>query len=92
MSEEKAFEVQLASTGEVYAIPADMSIIDVLHDNGVDHPISCEQGICGTCIVKVLEGDPDHRDCILTDDEKNNDQQFTPCCSRAFSERLVLDI
>lgn len=89
---EKSFEVVLARSQQVYAVPADKSIIDVLYDNGVNHPISCEQGICGTCIVKVLEGEPDHRDSILTDEERNEQHQFTPCCSRALSDRLVLDI
>ena len=90
--DEKAFEVELAKSGTVYTIPENKSIIEVLYENGVQHPISCEQGICATCIVTVLEGEPDHRDSILTDDEHNIERQFTPCCSRAFSDRLVLDI
>ena len=92
MAEERSFEIQLARSQQTYTIPANKSIIDVLYENGINHPISCEQGICGTCIVKVLAGEPDHRDSILTDDERNREGQFTPCCSRAFSERLVLDI
>lgn len=92
MSEERSFEVKLARSGTVLVVPADKSIVDVLYDNNIHHPISCEQGICGTCIVKVLEGEPDHRDSILTNDERNENGQFTPCCSRSFSDRIVLDI
>ncbi|SNS57829.1 2Fe-2S iron-sulfur cluster binding domain-containing protein, partial [Noviherbaspirillum humi] len=55
-------------------------------------PVSCEQGICGTCITRVLEGEPDHRDLYFTDEEKAANDQFTPCCSRAKGKLLVLDL
>lgn len=55
-------------------------------------PVSCEQGVCGTCLTRVLEGVPDHRDLYLTPDERAANYQFTPCCSRAKSRRLVLDL
>lgn len=87
-----SFEIQLASSGDVYVIGPDQTIIDVLYEAGVDIPVSCEQGICGTCITRVLEGEPDHRDSFLTDVERAKNNQFTPCCSRAKSARLVLDI
>ena len=92
MSQEKSFEIQLASSQAIYTIPADKTIIDVLYENGIHHPISCEQGICGTCIVKVLEGEPDHRDSILTEEERSVNGEFTPCCSRSHSDLLVLEI
>jgi vanillate O-demethylase ferredoxin subunit len=53
---------------------------------------SCEQGVCGTCITRVLEGVPDHKDLYFTPDEQAANDQFTPCCSRAKSKRLVLDL
>ncbi|MHA5991779.1 PDR/VanB family oxidoreductase [Pseudomonas aeruginosa] len=87
-----SFEIQLASSGDIYVIPEDQTIIDVLYEAGIDIPVSCEQGICGTCITRVLEGEPDHRDSFLTEIEKARNNQFTPCCSRAKSARLVLDI
>lgn len=87
-----SFEVELASSGEVFVIAPDQTIIDVLYDAGIDIPVSCEQGICGTCVTRVLEGEPDHRDSFLTESEKARNNQFTPCCSRAKSARLVLDI
>lgn len=87
-----SFEIQLASSGDIYVIPEDQTIIDVLYEAGIDIPVSCEQGICGTCVTRVLEGEPDHRDSFLTEIEKARNNQFTPCCSRAKSARLVLDI
>lgn len=86
--EDGAFEVQIASTGEVLQVPADRSVVEVLHEHGVDITVSCEQGVCGTCITRVLEGQPDHRDMLALD----GDEEFAPCCSRSLSPRLVLDL
>jgi vanillate O-demethylase ferredoxin subunit len=86
------FQVRLASTGKTYTIPADKSITTALHEQGVEILVSCEQGVCGTCLTRVLEGECDHRDLYLTDEEKAANDQFTPCCSRAKSKVLVLDL
>jgi len=86
------FQIKLASTGQVYDVPADQTVMDVLRDNGVDLPTSCEQGVCGTCITKVLEGVPEHRDYYLTNDERAKNDQFTPCCSRSKTPVLVIDM
>ncbi|NWL77736.1 oxidoreductase [Pseudomonas taiwanensis] len=87
-----AFEVQLASDGRCFQVPADRSVADVLQEAGIDLPLSCEQGICGTCLTRVLEGEPEHRDMFLTVEEQGRNDQFTPCCSRSRSPRLVLDL
>ncbi|WP_103035393.1 PDR/VanB family oxidoreductase [Castellaniella caeni] len=87
-----AFQVQLASTGEIFDIPADESITSALDRQGVFIPVSCEEGICGTCLTGVVEGIPDHRDTYLTDEEHAANDQFTPCCSRARTPKLVLDL
>jgi vanillate O-demethylase ferredoxin subunit len=86
------FEVQIASTGKVFIIPANRSITAVLSSHGVEIATSCEQGVCGTCITRVLEGDPEHRDVFLTDEERAKNDQMMPCCSRALSRKLVLDL
>jgi len=86
------FEIQLASSGDVLQVPEGVSVVEVLRGVGVEIPVSCEQGICGTCLTRVLDGEPDHRDLFLTEDEQAANDQFTPCCSRAKSARLVLDI
>lgn len=89
---DRAFEVRLASTGKTYTIPADQTVVAALQAQGVDMLVSCEQGVCGTCLTSVLEGQCDHRDMYLTDDEKARHDQFLPCCSRAKSPLLVLDL
>ncbi|HEY4074495.1 MAG TPA: PDR/VanB family oxidoreductase [Herbaspirillum sp.] len=86
------FEVKLASSGAVYSVPADKTVLEVLVANGVDVPYSCEQGVCGTCLTRVLEGTPDHRDMYLSDEEQEQNDQFMPCCSRSLSKLLVLDL
>lgn len=88
----RAFKVKIASTGEVLDIPEDESITEVLEENGYYISVSCEQGICGTCVTHILEGEAEHHDNFLSDDEKNVQKVFTPCCSRAKTEMLVLDI
>jgi vanillate O-demethylase ferredoxin subunit len=86
------FEVQLASSGKVVTVPPGRTVIAVLAEQGVDIPYSCEEGVCGTCLTRVLDGVPDHRDMYLTEEEQAANDQFTPCCSRARTPRLVLDL
>ncbi|MGW2521591.1 PDR/VanB family oxidoreductase [Streptomyces sp. NPDC001617] len=85
------FTVRLAKSGHEYEIKDGESVLDVLLAAGVDAPYSCQQGICGECIVRVLAGEPDHRDDILTDRERA-DGMFTTCSSRAHSSILELDL
>lgn len=87
-----AFDVQVASTGQVFRVPPGRTVIAVLEENGIDVPVSCEQGVCGTCLTRVLQGEPDHRDLFMTDEERAANDQFTPCCSRSKSPCLVLDL
>lgn len=91
-SGDSSFEVRIASTGKSYTVGAEQNIVGVLKDNGIEILTSCEQGVCGTCITRVLEGEPDHRDMYFTDEERAKNDQFTPCCSRAKSKVLVLDL
>lgn len=88
----EAFEIEIASSGEVMRVAAGQTIIDVLYDAGIDVPVSCEQGVCGTCVTRVLDGIPEHRDSFLTQAQRAANDQFTPCCSRAKSSRLILDL
>jgi vanillate O-demethylase ferredoxin subunit len=86
------FEVQLASTGRIVTVPRDQSVLQALAAAGIDIPFACEQGVCGTCLTRILEGVPEHKDSYLTPEERTANDQFTPCCSRARSARLVLDL
>ena len=88
----KCFEVVAARSGKTVQVAEGQSILEALAGVGIKVEISCEQGICGTCLCNVLEGEPDHRDVYLTDDEKNANDQMLICCSRAKSKKLVLDI
>lgn len=91
-SNDGSFAVKVGSTGQVFEIPADKTVVQVLESHGIDIAMSCEQGICGTCLTRVLEGVPDHRDLFLSENEQALNDQFTPCCSRSKSPLLVLDI
>lgn len=87
-----SFEVQLARTGIVVAVPEGVSIVKALEGAGVKVDTMCGQGVCGTCLCAVLDGLPDHRDSYLTDEEHRESTQMTLCCSRSLSKRLVLDL
>lgn len=87
-----AFEVVAAQRGLTVQVAADQSIVDALAQVGIKVQVSCKQGICGSCLTNVLEGEPDHRDSYLTDEEKADGDQMLLCCSRARSARLILDL
>jgi vanillate monooxygenase ferredoxin subunit len=89
---DRAFDVQLARAGQTCHVAADKTVLQALREQGVELRSSCEAGVCGTCLTQVLEGVPDHRDTYLTDAERAANDQFLPCCSRAQSLRLVLDL
>lgn len=86
------FEVRLARRDITLPVPADKSVLDVLNAAGLGIDSSCEQGICGVCVTRVLAGEPDHRDMFFTDEEHARNDCFTPCCSRSKSPLLVLDL
>jgi vanillate O-demethylase ferredoxin subunit len=86
------FEIELKSNGKLIQVDADKSAAEALREAGTAIAVSCEQGVCGTCVTRVLAGLPDHRDLYLTDAEHEQNDCFTPCCSRARTPRLVLDL
>jgi vanillate O-demethylase ferredoxin subunit len=86
------FEVRLVRSGISLAVPANQSVLDVLNAAGIRIDTSCEQGVCGVCVTRVLEGTPDHRDMYLTDEERERGDCFTPCCSRSKSPVLTIDL
>ena len=87
-----SFTVELARSAMTLAVPAGRSILDVMRENGIAAPSSCEQGACGTCLTRVLEGVPDHQDVYLNETERRSGTTMLTCVSRARSGRLVLDI
>lgn len=91
-SSDISFEVQLARSGRIVLVQKSETVIQALAAAGVNVEVSCEQGVCGTCLTRVIDGEPEHRDCYLTPAEHAANDQFTPCCSRSRSPRLVLDL
>ncbi|MGV0835118.1 PDR/VanB family oxidoreductase [Mycolicibacterium thermoresistibile] len=89
---DSAFEVEFAQSGVTVTVPADRSILEVAEEVGVDILMSCSEGTCGTCESPVLEGIPEHRDSVLTEEERESGTTLMPCVSRARSARLVLDL
>lgn len=88
-SNNRSFSVELE--GEVYEVPANKSIVEILNEHGAEIDTSCEEGICGTCIMSVIEGTPDHRDSVLTEDEREAGETIAVCVSRTRGPKLVLD-
>jgi len=86
------FEVHLAQRNLTLTVQPDQSILKALQDAGVDVPFSCSEGICGTCLTKVVEGEPDHWDMYLTPEEQEKGDCIMVCISRSKSPRLVLDL
>ncbi|HYF89118.1 PDR/VanB family oxidoreductase [Azospirillum sp.] len=87
-----AFEVVAKRSGKTVQVAEDETIVQALGRIGIKVQMSCEQGVCGTCLCTVLEGIPDHRDVFLTEEEKADNDQILLCCSRARTDTLVLDI
>jgi len=84
------FQVKIKKSGQIFDIPADRSIVAVLRDNGFEIETDCEDGYCGTCITRYLDGEPEHRDTVLGEDERKRYAMI--CCARARSPMLVLDL
>ena len=85
-------EVSLARTGRTLHVPADRTVLQVLRENGVDVPCACEEGVCGTCETAVLAGEPQHRDMLLSAEERAANRTMMVCVSRANSSHLLLDL
>lgn len=89
---DSAFDVVCAGSGTRVRVEPDVSVLDALAFAGMDVPFSCREGICGSCETKVLDGEPDHRDFVLTDAEKQANATMLVCVSRCCSAELVLDL
>lgn len=86
------FDIKLASSGRIVTVQKGQTVVKALAQAGVDIMTSCEQGVCGTCLTRVLEGVPEHKDSYLSPQEQAANDQFTPCCSRSRTPLLVLDL
>ncbi|MFL9900846.1 MOSC domain-containing protein [Paraburkholderia fungorum] len=86
----RPFTVQLASSGKSFAVSARHSILEVLRDNAIDVPSSCESGSCGTCVVTYSQGEVDHHDVCLTAGARKS--QLAVCVSRAVTDSITLEL
>ncbi len=89
---DREFEVVLQRSGRTLTVPAEVSVLDAVRGAGVEVLFSCTEGTCGTCETDVLEGTPDHRDSVLTDEEREAGETMLICVSRCRGPRLVLDL
>jgi ferredoxin-NADP reductase len=88
----EGFVIQLDKSGKTLSVPEDRSILEVVSDAGIDVLSSCESGVCGTCIVSVVSGTPDHRDSVLSIAERDAGRCMAICVSRSLTPRLVLEL
>lgn len=91
-TDDGAFDVRVASSGAVVRVAADQTVVSALAEHGINIPMSCEQGVCGTCLTGILDGEPEHKDLYLMPKEQILNDRFLPCCSRSRSDLLVLDL
>ena len=90
--EDSEFEVAIRSTGAVFSVPKGQSVLNVLRRNGLKVPSECEAGNCGTCLTRICDGEPDHRDSFFAGPDPAGQKRMLVCVSRAKSRRLVLDL
>lgn len=90
--DELGFDVVLERSHRTVHVPPGMAILEALEADGIEPPNSCREGICGTCETKVIQGIPDHRDSLLSDDERAANSTMMICVGRAHCDRLVLDL
>lgn len=91
-SEQDSFDVELAQTGQTVQVKPGQSILDAIREKRPDTLYSCEEGFCGTCETKILDGTPIHRDSILTKKERAKNATMMICVGGCASDRLVLDL
>jgi ferredoxin-NADP reductase len=87
-----SFEVELRKSGLKLTVPADKSVMATVEEAGINVLSSCGEGTCGTCETEVIEGEPDHRDSVLTPEEKAENSCMMICISRSKCPLLVLDL
>jgi ferredoxin len=89
---EEPFDVVCVRSGVRFTVPPGRSILSVAEDCGIEVLSSCTEGICGTCETEVLDGLPDHRDALLTEEERSASHTMLICVSRCRRGPLVLEL
>lgn len=88
---DRPFHVDLPEQDLTFLVPSHQTLVQAAADHGVEIPTACENGQCGTCLVRVLEGEVEHRDQALTP-ERRQEGWMCACVSRAAQERLTLEL
>jgi ferredoxin len=91
-TKEHTFEVELKDSGITLQVNADQTVLDALRAANIDIQSDCEEGLCGSCEVRVLSGEVDHRDVVLTRAEREANTKMMTCCSRACGKKLVIEL
>jgi ferredoxin len=91
-SQQRPFTAELRDSGLTIAVRADQSLLDALRPANIDVQSDCQEGLCGSCEVRVIAGDVDHRDSVLTRGERMTNDRMMSCCSRACGDSLVIDL
>ncbi|MFS4583518.1 PDR/VanB family oxidoreductase [Phaeobacter sp. C3_T13_0] len=86
------FDIEIQSSGALLRVSPEESILDVLKSNGIPVDFGCSEGLCGACIIDVIDGEVDHRDGILTPEEQASQAYLCTCVSRAKGKKLILDL
>jgi ferredoxin-NADP reductase len=89
---DSGFELVLERSGLTLTVPPDKSVLQVIRDAGVSVLASCLEGVCGTCETEVVDGDVDHRDSVLNEEERASNEYMMVCVSRCRSARLTLNL
>ena len=84
------FQIKIARTGEVYEVPSDKTIVETLAEHGISIMTSCEEGYCGSCLTRFVEGEPEHRDSVLDDEMRR--EYLLACCARSKTPFIVLGL
>ncbi|MFJ4154052.1 PDR/VanB family oxidoreductase [Pseudomonas sp. NPDC089752] len=87
-----SYSVELSKSGKTVSVEPGLNLLDVLLEAGCDIEYSCREGVCGSCETRVLEGDVDHRDGVLSKAERAANKSMMVCVSGCKSRRLVLDL
>lgn len=87
-----AFDVELRRGGRLLRVPANGTLLEILNESGCEVWSMCQKGVCGTCVVGVLDGEIEHRDAVLSAEEKTRGKKMMVCVSRCASEKLTLDL
>jgi cytochrome P450/ferredoxin-NADP reductase len=92
IAEGEPFRLRAARSGVTVSVATGQTMLEALAEAGIEVPSSCLSGVCGTCLVDVLSGTPDHRDVVQSDAEKAADIRVALCCSRSRTDELTIDL